>query len=99
MKVLHRNLKKKWFDMILSGEKKQEYRDLKPYWKKRLLYSFHLLYREFDVIIFKNGYKKDAPTMTVKCKGIVRDFGYKKWGAEKDKQYFVISLGKILKNN
>ena len=25
-------IKKKWFDMILSGEKKEEYREIKPYW-------------------------------------------------------------------
>ena len=24
-------IKKKWFDMILSGEKKEEYREIKPY--------------------------------------------------------------------
>ena len=25
-------IKKKWFDMILSGEKKEEYREIKPYY-------------------------------------------------------------------
>jgi hypothetical protein len=34
--VLKMTLKKKWFDMILSGEKKTEYRELKPYWIKRI---------------------------------------------------------------
>ena len=28
-------IKKQWFDMILSGEKKEEYRDIKPYYTKR----------------------------------------------------------------
>lgn len=28
-------IKKKWFDMILSGEKKEEYREIKPYWDTR----------------------------------------------------------------
>jgi len=36
MKVLHLTLKATWFDMIACGEKKQEYRDLKPFWVKRL---------------------------------------------------------------
>ena len=36
MKTLHLNLKKKWFDMILSGEKTEEYREIKEYWIKRL---------------------------------------------------------------
>lgn len=40
-KTLHMTLKKKWFDMILSGEKKEEYREFKPYWIKRLIcYEF-----------------------------------------------------------
>ena len=28
-------IKKKWFDMIISGEKKEEYREIKPYYDKR----------------------------------------------------------------
>lgn len=36
MSTLHLTLKKKWFDMILSGEKKEEYREIKPYWVTRL---------------------------------------------------------------
>ena len=30
MKYLHLTLKKNWFDLILSGEKKEEYREIKP---------------------------------------------------------------------
>lgn len=29
-------IKKKWFDMIASGEKKEEYRDIKPYYDRCL---------------------------------------------------------------
>jgi hypothetical protein len=39
MRVLHLTLKKKWFDMIASGEKKEEYRELKDYWGYRLCYK------------------------------------------------------------
>jgi hypothetical protein len=42
--ILRLTLKKKWFDMILSGEKKEEYREVKWYWFNRLV--FH----PFDVI-------------------------------------------------
>jgi hypothetical protein len=35
-KILHLTLKKKWFDMIALGEKKEEYREVKPYWLVRL---------------------------------------------------------------
>lgn len=36
-KILHLTLKKKWFDMIASGEKPEEYREIKPYWISRLV--------------------------------------------------------------
>lgn len=36
-KMLHLTLKKKWFDMIASGEKKEEYRESKPYWVNRFI--------------------------------------------------------------
>jgi hypothetical protein len=41
MKVLHLTLKKKYFDMIASGEKKEEYREIKPYWADRLTWHEH----------------------------------------------------------
>ena len=37
MKTLDLVLKRKWYDMIASGEKTEEYREIKPYWIKRLL--------------------------------------------------------------
>ena len=37
MLTLHLTLKKKWFDMIASGEKKEEYREIKPYWVSRIV--------------------------------------------------------------
>ena len=36
MKTLSLVLKRKWFDMIASGEKTEEYREIKPYWVSRL---------------------------------------------------------------
>lgn len=115
MKVLHLNLKKKWFDAIASGDKKHEYRDVKPYWITRFVQTFgaphscedfnftHLGYKmsmeapvHYDVVEFKNGYKKDAPTMQVEIKDITVDIGKEKWGAELGKSYFVIKLGTIL---
>ena len=37
MKTLHLTLTRNWFDAILCGEKNEEYRELKPYWIKRLI--------------------------------------------------------------
>ena len=36
-KILYLTLKKKWFDMISSGEKLDEYRELKRYWILRFI--------------------------------------------------------------
>lgn len=35
-KILTLNVSKQWFDMIVSGEKTEEYRVIKPYWVTRL---------------------------------------------------------------
>ena len=34
--TLHLVLKSKWYDMIASGEKKEEYRAITPYWANRI---------------------------------------------------------------
>ena len=64
MKILHLNLYRKYFDQILKGEKTTEYREVTPYWSKRLEG------RHYDVIKFRNGYAKDAPEMIVEFKGM-----------------------------
>ena len=35
-KVLHLSVSKQWFDLISSGEKTEEYREIKEYWLGRL---------------------------------------------------------------
>lgn len=41
MKILHLTLQKKWFDMIESGDKKEEYRYLSHFFCSRFLNDFH----------------------------------------------------------
>ena len=81
MRILHLTLHRKWFDEIASGIKVNEYRDIKPYWEKRLEG------KTFDEIHFRNGYSKTAPFMRVKWSGIRK---------EKAKNRFNIILGKVL---
>ena len=63
MKILHLNLYRKYFDSIVNGTKTIEYRDKTDYWKRRIEG------REYDIIKFRNGYAKDAPTMLVEYNG------------------------------
>tara|TARA_R110000824_G_scaffold316949_1_gene504187 strand:+ start:208 stop:471 length:264 start_codon:yes stop_codon:yes gene_type:complete len=83
MKILHLNLFRKYFDEIAEGTKTIEFRDRTDYWKKRLVN------REYDMIKFRNGYAKDAPTMLVEYYGlnVGNPFAYE------------IQLGKIIEVN
>lgn len=90
MNTLHLTLKKKWFDMILSGVKTEEYREIKPYWTNRF-YS-----KKYHYITFRNGYATNAPQFTIELKSIITSIGKPEWGAEEGKTYFVLSLGKII---
>ena len=47
MKTLTLSLKRQWFDMIKSGEKKEEYREISEFWRKRLVDEMSLV-REFN---------------------------------------------------
>ena len=98
-KTLHLNLKRKWFDMIKSGDKKEEYRKLSEYWNIRLGMSDLIEYPEhyeFDSVTFSNGYAKDRDQFEIELKGIEIKEGNPSWGAIPGKKYFVLELGKIL---
>lgn len=90
MKILHLTIIKKWFDMIASGEKPEEYREIKKYWTTRLLS------RKYDAVKFRNGYAPTSPTVTVELDSIKAGYGRSEWGAILGKKYFVLKLGKIL---
>lgn len=110
-RVLQLTLKKDWFDMIASGRKKEEYREVKNYWMIRLAgvrgcgtsYNFTILCnrenkcKEFDYVYFKNGYGKNAPDILLECRGITVDQGKRAWGAP-NYRTFVIKMGSILFN-
>lgn len=93
MKTLHLTLKKKWFDMIASGEKKEEYREVKPYWETRLWAKKGVCVPKFDRVMFANGYSAQSPRMSFNVEYIAIREGRSEWGAEPDKKYFVIKLG------
>ena len=92
-KVLHLTLKKRWFDMIASGVKKEEYREMKPYWERRLEDGDD--FRQFDFIQFRNGYQKNAPSIVVRLLGIEVGIGNKEWGAPSEFVYKLL-LGDII---
>jgi len=90
MNILYLTLKKQWFDLILSGEKVEEYREVKPYWSHRL----HK--KVWDVINFHNGYSKNSPWFNIECIGFCCGTGNQKWGAPPDQDVYILKLGKII---
>lgn len=85
MKILHLPLMAKWYEMIERGEKLEEYRENKPYWRKRLLSN------KYDAVKFRYGYT--TRTMTFRIKQIRFGIGKKEWGAG-DSEVFIIELDK-----
>lgn len=95
--------------MILSGEKKEEYREIKPYYKSRFEHCFDVMeccgkyinaFEENPVreIMFRNGYSKTSPSFIARCTLDVGQ-GKEEWGSEKGKQYFILAIHEILKEN
>lgn len=95
-------IKKKWFDMILSGEKKEEYREIKPYYASRFYRNSiisgigleHILNTNpivYKAIILRNGYRKDSPKIRCYC-CISKGTGKEEWGAEPNKEYYVLKI-------
>ena len=82
-RILHLTLHRQWFDSIVKGEKTEEYREIKPYWSKRISG------KEYDEIHFTNGYGKDKPFMRVEYKG----YEVKTWLGT---PVYALKLGKIL---
>lgn len=111
-------IKKKWFDMIASGEKKEEYREIKEYYEIRFQHLFGAITRypssifserhEYKLlqgnnvpeqmrkdsvqeIIFRNGYSKNSKAIKTRCRLRIGK-GRTEWGAEADKQYYVLEI-------
>lgn len=85
-------IKKKWFDMIISGEKTEEYRERSEYYNKRFENLFYSTFGdEPKEIILRNGYSKKSPAIKIKCTRVIGT-GFPEWGAEKGKIYNVIKI-------
>lgn len=88
-------IKKQWFDMIDSGEKKEEYREITPYYLTRfenagMIHLFMPTDETADIIL-RNGYGKNRPQMKVRVRLHIRE-GKPEWGATPNKTYYVLEI-------
>lgn len=106
-KTLHLTVNRKWFDLIKVGTKREEYREIKPYWIKRLTTNCEVpydvavethcgkvLYRPYTHILFINGYGANRPRIEKEIEGIT--IGKPKKGLCPDEfldnEYFIIKF-------
>lgn len=83
-------IKKVWFDMIATGEKLEEYRDISDYYNSRFKSG------ETKEIFLRNGYSRFSPTIKVLVK-ISQGYGKEIWGAIPNKKYWILTILKIIK--
>jgi len=98
---LELTIKRKWFDMIADGVKKEEYRRDSRWIMSRLLRlesdgNFHDVH--YDAVRFRNGYSKDSPIVMCKYLGWKYGYGNPEWGGERHPgfQLIVIKLGALI---
>ena len=109
--ILDLSLKWGWYDMIERGEKTEEYREIKDYYLKRLVCRsedmppLEVKYmKKSDMLLFMRAYNAvrfhrgqgGKQTMLFEYKGFEIGIGNPLYGAPKDKEVFIIKLGKRL---
>lgn len=88
--MLTLTIKRNWFEMIHSGEKKEEYRDLSPFYISRLgKYKGQTI-----EICLLNGYSSTSPSLKISC-NVTLGEGKKEWGAVPGRYYFVLKILKV----
>ena len=97
-------IKRKWFNMILSGEKKEEYREIKKYYRTRLARAMKIHPVLIETCIdkespefkvkFNNGYFRNCPSFIADCTLSIGQ-GKEEWGAEVGRFYYVLHIKKI----
>lgn len=87
--VLQLAVKEPWFSMIASGEKKEEYREIKDYWTKR--FNGNKIYTH---VLFVNGYGANRPRVEKEIEDICVGKPKEGWCPSEflDNEYYIIKL-------
>lgn len=111
-KSVRLSLKKEWFDLILEGIKKEEYRTIKNYWIRRLIASNYNMNEESvfyrgeytrkysnGYILFHNGYAEDARQFIIEYRKLTVGYPNNEWcpkDTDLNKLVFRLHLGKVV---
>ncbi len=106
--MLTLTIKKQWFGLILSGEKKEEYREIKEYYDNRLLNLFGAIW--VDGVLLQGDtvpeeIRKEPVQKIIFRNGYGKNsakfvakcrlragFGREEWGAERGKAYYILDI-------
>jgi len=94
--ILHLHLKEKWYRMIERGEKTEEYREIKPYWIRRLCYTrrhVHCLFRSPDECRYYCFEQKD-PFVIDNFTHVCLQLGYKHETMIKEIEAITVGFGR-----
>lgn len=87
-KTLYITLKRRWFELSKpGGTKHEEYREIKPYWERRLA---KFIGNEPFKVAARNGYAKDSPTFERTCRRIRIGFPNPDWTDNPGVECFVL---------
>jgi len=95
-----------WFDMILSGVKKEEYREVSKHYQSLFKIQFlqttmgkdyysHCDRFPYKVLHLTKGYGHDKPQLWAHIESISIGRGNPEWGAPTDRDVFIIRLGDV----
>lgn len=97
--ILNLTIKRRWFDMISSGEKHEEYRGLDNKQVARAFARFYRDHKASGVMVLRNGYSMDSRALVVrilvieKCMTSLPE--HPDWG-EPNCPHYSIVLGDII---
>ena len=85
-------LKRRWFNMLASGKKREEYRDATQYWGTRI--RNWLRQEKTQVVEFRRGYAKDAQRLSFRMADVFyRCVAHTHTWGEPDTAHYAIALG------
>lgn len=96
-KVLDLPIKGVWFDMIMDGSKPEEYREVKPYWTKRLQ-NAGLLDENGEPVpgvigqaLIHAGYRPESRRARIRFLLRIGQ-GRPEWGAVPEREYYILGI-------
>ncbi len=89
-------IRKQWLDKIASGEKQEEYREIKPYYSSRFrnVWGYPSYWGEEHKVRFRNGYSSRSPFAIAACT-LSTGQGREEWGAMPGVKYYVLHIVRI----